>query len=62
MPITMRAARTNAGYTQQEAAAMLGITKTTLASYETGKTIPKINMALKMAELYGLSADDIKFF
>lgn len=62
MPITLKAARINAGYTQKEAAGMLGITKSTIASYEMLETIPKIDMAKKIAKLYGLSTDDIIFF
>ena len=62
MAITMKAARINAELTQEQAAKALGITKGTLASYEMGKTIPKVNMAKNMAKLYGLSVDDIIFF
>lgn len=56
---TMRGARVNAGLTQDEARKALGIAKGTLAAYEMGRTIPKIDMAKKMARLYGLSVDDI---
>lgn len=62
MAITMKAARTNADLTQEQAAEALGITKGTLASYELGKTIPKIDMAKRIARLYGFSVDDIIFF
>jgi len=59
--ITMKAARTNAGYTQEAAAKALNITKSTLASYEMGKTLPKINMVKAIAALYECSVDDIKW-
>ena len=62
MAITMKAARINANLTQEQAAKALEITKGTLASYEMGKTIPKIDMAKKIARLYGLTVDDIIFF
>lgn len=62
MPITLKAARVNAGYTQREAAAALDISKSTVASYEKGKTIPTADMAQKIAELYKMSSEDIKFF
>ena len=62
MPITMRAARVNAGMTQAAAAQDLGVTKTTLANYEAYKTIPDIKTAKKMAMIYGLTIEDIIFF
>lgn len=61
MAITLKAARINRDMTQEAAAKELGITKGTLASYESGKTIPKISMAKKIARLYGLAVDDIIF-
>lgn len=62
MAITMKAARVNARLTQIEAAKALGIHKNTLVSYENGKTIPRADMARKMAALYGLAVSDIIFF
>ncbi len=62
LAITLKAARINASLTQKEAASALDITKSTLASYEMGKTIPKIDMAKKIARLYGMSTEDINFF
>jgi DNA-binding XRE family transcriptional regulator len=61
MAITLKAARVNAGFTQKEAAKQLGISKSTLASYEMYRTIPSIDVAHKIAELYGLSVDGIIF-
>lgn len=59
--LTMKAARVSAGLTQAEAAKALNITKNTLAGYENGKVVPKIDVAKRMAELYGFSVNDIKF-
>ena len=61
MAITLKAARVNANYTQKEAAMQLEISKGTLASYEMYKTVPGIDMAKKIASLYGLAVDDIIF-
>jgi DNA-binding XRE family transcriptional regulator len=58
----MKAARVNAGLTQQEAAKRLKISKATLLGYENGKTIPKIDMAQRLAKLYRLTVNDIIFF
>lgn len=60
--ITMKAARVNANLTQTEAANALQISKNTLGNYESGKTIPGIDVAKRMAELYGLTVNDIIFF
>lgn len=61
MKIGMKAARVNAGLTQEEAAKRLGVNKGTIANYEMHKTKPSIDIALAMAELYGVSIDDIIF-
>jgi putative transcriptional regulator len=61
MEITMKAARVNAGLTQQQAANALNISKNTLARYEKGKAVPLVTMAHDMATLYGISVNDIIF-
>lgn len=61
MAISMKAARVNAQLTQREAAKALEISKGTLLNYEKGRTIPQMDMANRMAELYNLAVDDIIF-
>lgn len=61
MEITIKAARINAGMTQTEAAKALGIGKSTLLNYEMYRTIPDINTAIRMAELYGTTVDRIRW-
>lgn len=61
MAITLKAARVNANFTQKEAAKKLGISKGTLASYELYRTIPSVDTAKKIADLYGLEVDGIIF-
>lgn len=61
MEISIKAARINAGYTQKSAACELNISKNTLASYENYKTIPDVDMAQRIATLYGLSVNSIKW-
>jgi len=58
----MKAARVNANLTQKEAAKALDISKNTLMNYERGRSVPKVDMARKMAALYGLAVSDIIFF
>ena len=62
MAIHLKAARVNAGYSQEEAAKKLHISKGTLASYEKYKTNPDIEMAKKIADLYRTTVDNIIFF
>lgn len=61
MAIHLKAARVNAGYTQAEASKILNISKNTLVNYERYRTKPDIEIAQKMAALYGLSVNDIIF-
>lgn len=59
MRIHLKAARVNAGYTQDYVANALEISKNTLISYELYRTIPDIDTALRLADLYGMSVNDI---
>ena len=57
--ITLKAARVNAGYTQNAAAAALGITRETVRAYEQYRTSPDAQMILKIITLYGRTFDEI---
>ena len=59
--MTLKAARTNKGYTQATAAQMLGVSKSTLANYEKGKCYPDIPTLIKIEKLYGVPYSDINF-
>jgi DNA-binding XRE family transcriptional regulator len=59
MPISIKAARVNAGLTQTEVAERVNKTKNTIASYESYTTVPDIKTAQAMAEVFGMSIDDI---
>ncbi|MDF4030099.1 helix-turn-helix transcriptional regulator [Lactobacillus delbrueckii] len=50
--ITIKAARVNAGLTQRQAAKLLGINPDTLSRYESGHSIPRVDMLKKMSKLY----------
>lgn len=62
MPITLRAARVNAGLTIVEVCKKINISKNTLTNYENYRTKPDIETAKKLANVYDLSVDDIIFF
>jgi DNA-binding XRE family transcriptional regulator len=61
MAISIKAGRVNVGLTQEKAAKELGITRATLSSYESGKTIPDIETGKKMAALYKTTVDELNF-
>ena len=61
MRITLRAARVNAGLTQDEVAKRVNKSKNTIVSYEKGRSIPDIETGKCLATLYGMSVDDIIF-
>lgn len=61
MILSPKAARVNAGLTQMEASAALDISKTTLCNYEKYRTMPDIETAKRMASLYGVPVDSIKW-
>ena len=61
MKITLKAARVNAGLTQDEVAKILKKSKNTIVNYENGKSSPDIETGKALAKLYGLSVDDIIF-
>lgn len=50
--ISIKAARVNAGLTQEEAAKQLGINPNTLSRYESGRNVPRVDMIGKMSKLY----------
>lgn len=60
--ISMAAARVNAALTQKQVCEALNISKTTLVNYEKGRTVPDMATGKKLAELYNLPVDCIKFF
>ena len=59
MLISIKAARVNAGLTQTEVAKIIGKSKNTIASYESYATMPDIQTAKAMANLFNVSVDDI---
>lgn len=59
MAILLKAARINAEKTQEEASNYTGKSKQTIANYESYTSKPDVDTAMKLAEFYGLTVDDI---
>lgn len=61
MKVSLKAARVNAGLTQDEVARSIKKSKNTVVSYEKGRSVPDIETGKALAKLYGMSVDDIIF-
>ena len=59
--LTLPAARKNANMTQKDLASALGVSTTTVANWENGRTEPTISQAREIGVIVGLSIDDIIF-
>ena len=47
------------GYSQDELADKIGVTRQTLSKYETGESLPDIERCKQLAEIFGVSMDDL---
>lgn len=59
MQISLKAARVNAEMTQKQAAKEIGVDASTIVSWESGKTSPKVFHLQALCNLYGISMDNI---
>ena len=53
----IRKAREQAGFTQEELAALIGISRTAIARYESGDIEPKLKNLIAIAEQLNVSCD-----
>ena len=60
--ISLKAARVNKGFSQKLAAEKLGISVSTLRSYEQCKTVPDVFMSKRLEKLYDVPEDYIFFW
>lgn len=61
LKISIKSARVNAGYSQKDASAKLGVSNKTLCSWEKGITVPKADMIDKICQLYNVGYDNLIF-
>ena len=59
--MTLKAARVNRGLNQQEAADLIGVSRTTLQSWETCKSFPTVAQLPAIEKAYNVKYDDIIF-
>ena len=53
----LRIFRKKSGFTQEEIAEKLGVTRQAVAKWERGETSPDVEFCIRLAELYGTSVD-----
>jgi len=58
---TLKQARELKGYTQAEAAALIGVSVDTLGNYERGKSYPDIPVLRKIEDVYGFPYNRLIF-
>ena len=61
MKVTLKAARTNVGLTQQEAADKIGVTVDTMSNWERAKSFPNALQIRRIEEVYGVPYDNLIF-
>jgi len=59
--ITLKAARVNKNFTQKQAAKEIGVSKETLANWESGKSFPNAVHIASIERVYETRYDDIIF-
>lgn len=59
LQITLKAARVNAKFTQEEVARKLRINKQTVVNWENDLSEPKLRQAKALCNLYGITLNDI---
>ena len=47
------------GYSQEEIAEKAGVSRQAYAKWESGATVPDINRAVRLAQIYGVSVDSL---
>lgn len=57
--MSFKEARETKNLTQQDAATALGVKRSTVSMWETGQSLPRAEMLLKIAKLYGCSISDL---
>ena len=55
----IRMARIHAGFTQEQAAETLGVSRQTISNWENNKTLPDVALARSISEAYGVSVDQL---
>lgn len=55
----LQKAREKSGMTQREVAAAIGVDQSAVSLWETGRTMPRASVLIRLAKLYGVTVDDL---
>lgn len=55
----LKEARTSNNYSQQEVSEILHVSRSTISSWEIGRTYPSIELLINLSDLYGISLDQL---
>ncbi|MCE4957684.1 helix-turn-helix transcriptional regulator [Macrococcoides caseolyticum] len=58
--LSLESARTEFGYTQNEIADKLGVSRVVYNQWETGKKLPKQMVIFALAYIYGINSDILR--
>ncbi|MDW3788470.1 helix-turn-helix transcriptional regulator [Staphylococcus saprophyticus] len=58
--LSLKGARSEYGYTQEQIADKLGVSKVQYIAWETGKVVPKHMVIYALAYIYGINADILR--
>jgi putative transcriptional regulator len=56
---TVHSLRTSSGVTQEDLALAVGVTRQTIISIEKGNYTPSVLLALKLAQYFGVSVEEV---
>ena len=59
MTVNIKEAREKAGFTQQDLADELGVSQSTVAMWETQKSLPRTDKLPALAKILGCTIDDL---
>lgn len=59
--VSLAELRKNKKLTQEQLSKLLGISKSSIAMYETGQRVPSLSRAKKIAEFFNVSVEEIFF-
>ena len=51
--------RNNKNISQRELAEIVGVTQVAISQYEKGESVPRINIAMKLAETLGVTCEEL---
>ena len=57
--VNLNTLRKQMGYSQEEVAEKIGVSRQAVAKWENGETVPDLDNTVALAELYGVSIDNL---